>query len=251
MSGDRRAHPRFPLVLAVQVLGAESARDDTENLSAGGLFIRTERDFAVGDRVALVVAFPQLPEPVELEVEVVRRRPGQGDLPAGVAVVVPPDCTESRERLAAIARRVAEASGSAEPSLRILVVEDNVLVASMYGTALRRLCETGELPGLAIESCSSGEEAVERLAREPKIHLLVTDVIMPGLSGIELVERVRGDDRLAGLPVVAITSSGEAERARLAELGVSAVLSKPVKYAVLAAHVRAILVAVMAAEHPG
>ena len=65
MTSDRRAYPRFPLILAVQYVGAESVLDYTENLSASGLFIRTERDFEIGDRVTLVVSFPQLLEPVE------------------------------------------------------------------------------------------------------------------------------------------------------------------------------------------
>src|SRR5512138_2663329 len=83
---ERRAHPRFPLILAVQYQGAESVLDYTENLSAGGLFICTQREFEAGERVGLVLSFPQLLEPVELEVEVLRRRPGGDGTPAGVAV---------------------------------------------------------------------------------------------------------------------------------------------------------------------
>ena len=58
MYSERRAHPRFPLILAVQYQGAESVLDYTENLSATGLFICTEREFDVGERVALVISFP-------------------------------------------------------------------------------------------------------------------------------------------------------------------------------------------------
>src|SRR5512134_2146297 len=100
MTADRRAHPRFPLILAVQYLGAESVLDYTENLSATGLFIRTEREFSVGERVALVISFPQLLEPVEIQVEVVRMRPATAEAPAGVAVRVPDDRPEDRARLA-------------------------------------------------------------------------------------------------------------------------------------------------------
>jgi len=57
MSKERRAHPRFPLVLTVQYLDAASVLDYTENLSATGLFIRTDRQFAPGDRTTLVVSF--------------------------------------------------------------------------------------------------------------------------------------------------------------------------------------------------
>ncbi len=77
MGSEKRSHPRFPLILAVDYPGAASTvRDYTENLSAGGLFIRTEREFEVGDRVSLLLSFPELLEPAELEVEVVRLRHG-------------------------------------------------------------------------------------------------------------------------------------------------------------------------------
>ena len=58
MTSDRRVHPRFPLILAIQYVGADSVLDYTENLSEGGLFIRTEREFdryldlVTGDRHA-------------------------------------------------------------------------------------------------------------------------------------------------------------------------------------------------------
>jgi uncharacterized protein (TIGR02266 family) len=240
MEGDRRAHPRFPLILAVQYLGTESVLDYTENLSAGGLFIRTEREFAVGERVTLVVSFPQLLEPVELQVEVTWVREAQEGIPGGVAVRVPSDRPEDRARLEDVARRVA-GSRRADPHFRILLVEDNALVASMYAAALRRLSETDHVPGLGIEVASDGAAAYDRLLRSPPVDVVVTDVFMPILSGITLVEKIRAEPSLAHLPVVVITSGGEPERARLAELGVSQFLRKPVSYQDLASTIRALL----------
>src|SRR5512142_2003832 len=111
MLRERRAHPRFPLILAVQYVGAETVLDYTENLSASGLFIRTEREFEQGERVTLVVSFPQLLEPVELEVEVVRRRSPSLDAPGGVAVRVPDDRPDDRARLADVARKIGAPRG--------------------------------------------------------------------------------------------------------------------------------------------
>jgi len=237
MESDRRAHPRFPLILAVQYLGAEAIVGYTENLSAGGLFIRTEREFRVGERVSLVLALPQLVEPVELEVEVVRWRDAAPGAPAGVAVIVPEELTEHRARLAAVARELS-AARPPEPAFRVLLVEDNALVASMYTAALRRFCETDHVTGLGIEVAAGGEEAYRRLVREPRIDLLVTDVFMPGVSGIDLVERIRAEQALAELPIVVITSGGERERQQLASFGISLFLQKPVKYEELVATVR-------------
>ena len=240
MQSERRAHPRFPLILAVQYQGAENVLDYTEDLSAGGLFICTEREFEVGERVALVVSFPQLLEPVELFVEVIRRRRAAEGAPAGVAVRVPEDRPADRKRLAEVSDQLAGARPD-QPVHRVLLVEDNALVASMYSAALRRLSETEDLSGLAIEVASDGSAALQRLLRPPRVDVLVTDVFMPVLSGISLVEKIRADPLLADLPVVVITSGGERERDRVEQLGVSFFLRKPVSYQELAGAVRTLL----------
>ena len=64
---------------------------------------------------------------------------------------------------------------------------------------------------------------------------------MPVLSGITLVEKIRAEPALADLPVVVITSGGDRERDRLAQLGVAHFLRKPVSYQELAGTVRALL----------
>jgi uncharacterized protein (TIGR02266 family) len=242
MADDRRSTPRFPLILAVQYAGAETVLDYTENLSATGLFIRTERDFEMGERVTLVVSFPQLLEPVELEVEVVRRRAATPGSPGGVAVRVPDDRTVDRDRLAEVARKIGAPRGP-EPSVRVLLVEDNALVASMYSAALRRLSESEELPTLGVEVAADGAAAYDRLLRPPAIDVLVTDVFMPVLSGITLVEKIRGEPALAELPIIVITSGGDRERDRLTSLGVRVFLRKPVSYQDVAGAIRAVLAA--------
>jgi CheY-like chemotaxis protein len=237
---DRRAHPRFPLILAVQYIGAENVLDYTENLSAGGLLICTEREFSVGERVTLVISFPQLLEPVELQVEVIRRRPGGDGVSAGVAVRIPDDRQGDRDKLAEVSRQVAGVRPS-DPAHRILLVEDNALVASMYTAALRRLSETDHMPGLAIEVAGDGSAAFHRLLRPPAVDVLVTDLFMPVLSGISLIEKIRSEPSLAGLPVVVVTSGGEPERERLSQLGVALFLRKPVSYQELVGAVRTLI----------
>ena len=240
MTADRRAHPRFPLILAVQYAGAESVLDYTENLSERGLFIRTERDFELGERVTLVVSFPQLLEPVELQVEIVRKRAASLEAPGGVAVRVPQDRAEDRDRLAELARKIGAPRGP-DPSIRLLLVEDNALVASMYSAALRRLSESDDLPALGVEIASDGAAAFDRLLRTPPVDVLITDVFMPILSGITLVEKIRGEPALADMPVVVITSGGDRERERLASLGVTLFLRKPVSYQDVAGAIRTLL----------
>jgi uncharacterized protein (TIGR02266 family) len=236
---DRRIHPRFPLVLAVQYLGAESVLDYTENLSATGLFIRTEREFEKDERVALVISFPQLLEPVEIEVEVVRMRPPTADLPGGVAVRVPEDRVDDRARLADVARVVSGARAP-DSAVRVLVVEDNALVAAMYASALRRMAEGGDPLPIAVETAGDGGQAFDRMLREPRVDLVVTDVFMP-VSGITLLERMRAEPTLAQIPAVVISSGGDAVREKSVSLGAVTFLRKPVNYAELAGAVRSLL----------
>jgi uncharacterized protein (TIGR02266 family) len=235
---DRRVHPRFPLILAVQYLGAESVLDYTENLSATGLFIRTEREFDVGERVALVISFPQLLEPVEIQVEVVRMRPATAEAPAGVAVRVPEDRPDDRARLEEVARVVSGARAP-DSAVRVLVVEDNALVAAMYASALRKISEA-EVAPVVVETAADGGQAFDRLLRTPRIDVVVTDVFMP-ISGITLLERMRAEPALAHTPAVVISSGGDAVREKASALGVVAFLRKPVNYQELASAVRALL----------
>jgi len=69
---------------------------------------------------------------------------------------------------------------------RILVVEDETNVAM----ALCRVLKLPEGGGYQVESCDSGESALDRL-QEKHFDLLVTDLRMPGMSGLELLERAR------------------------------------------------------------
>jgi len=246
MTADRRAHPRFPLILAVQYVGAESVLDYTENLSANGLFVRTEREFDLGEHVTLVVSFPQLLEPVELQVEVVRKRAATLESPGGVAVRVPDGRLEDRAKLAEVARKVGAPRGP-EPAIRVLLVEDNALVASMYTAALRRLSEVDGFPALGVEVAGDGAAAFDRLLRPPPVDVLVTDVFMPVLSGISLVEKIRAEPALADLPIVVITSGGDRERERLASLGVTLFLRKPVSYQDVTGAIRTLIAARLAA----
>src|SRR5512145_2950186 len=156
---DKRRDPRVPLVLRVDYPGEGNiARDVTENLSAGGLFIRTERVLAPGERVPLQISFPSLLDPVELEVEVVRGRPAGETGPAGVAVKVPLDRIDDRHKLAALAEigRTGLATGKAKRSCRILVVEDKPHVIEMDEYALRKLKAPDGSIEIGIEYGSNG-----------------------------------------------------------------------------------------------
>jgi uncharacterized protein (TIGR02266 family) len=238
---ERRGNRRFPLVLAVRIPPG-GALDWTENLSSDGLFVRTLRSFTVGERFALSLTFPGVAEDVELEVQVIRRRGEGAEGPAGVAVVVPSDRPASRQRLEQLVRTAQAAEASQHP-YRVLLVEDNQLVAAMYGSALRRLAEKDGFTGLVVEHVPDGSDAVERLAHPPRPDLVITDVYMPVMSGFALLEAIRADEKLRDLPVVVISSGAHREQEEAARLGAQYFLRKPVKYQEIVAVVRTLLTA--------
>ena len=73
-----------------------------------------------------------------------------------------------------------------------------------------------------------GREAIETLEREPTIGLVLLDLMMPHLSGLDVLTRMRGDDRWRNLPCIILTAAGQEQQHRSAmQLGASEFLTKP------------------------
>jgi CheY-like chemotaxis protein len=172
---------------------------------------------------------------------VVRLRPGSSSQTPGVAVWVPPDRVDDRHRLEQLSAAAAAAAEAKQPAYRVLLVEDNSLVAAMYASALRRLAATEGLGGLAVDVAVDGNEAFARLLAQPPLDLVITDVYMPVMSGFALVEKIRAEPRLRHLPVIVISSAGEEERQKVSRLGANFFLQKPVKYQDIVTTVRTLL----------
>ena len=103
---------------------------------------------------------------------------------------------------------------------RILIVDDERALVSLLEEILRL-----DYPDAAVDGVNSGEEALSYLARG-RYDLIVADLRMPGLDGLDLVKGVRYLD--PSVPVVLMTAYGSsAVRSEALELGVSCYLSKP------------------------
>src|SRR6478672_9102906 len=97
----------------------------------------------------------------------------------------------------------------------ILVVDDSKVMRDMIVACLRAI------PDTSFSHASSGLEAIERLSLAT-FDLLVLDLNMPDIGGIEVLEFVRAQDTLRALPIVVVTTRGdEASRARALEAGAS------------------------------
>jgi CheY-like chemotaxis protein len=101
---------------------------------------------------------------------------------------------------------------------KVLVVDDDPVVGKSFDRVL-----TGK--GYAVITAASGQEALDRLARED-YDVVFTDIKMPGMSGIEVAERIKATR--PWLPVVIVTGYGSDEnQAKAKQAGVNAFLHKP------------------------
>jgi CheY-like chemotaxis protein len=103
---------------------------------------------------------------------------------------------------------------------RILIVDDEPHVVE----GLRFLLRGSDR---VIETARNGREALERI-QQHKPDLLVTDVMMPEMSGLELVGRLRDDRATKDLPIIIVTAKGQAQDAAVAqEVWGTMVIAKP------------------------
>ena len=103
----------------------------------------------------------------------------------------------------------------------VLVVDDSKVMREMIIACLRAE------QALAFTQACSGLEAIERLSLKP-YDLLILDLNMPDIGGIEVVEYVRGQDTLRHLPIIIVTTRGdEASRARALAVGANRFMTKP------------------------
>lgn len=106
-------------------------------------------------------------------------------------------------------------------STTILVVDDSATTRSLVATFL------AELPEVDVVEAASGFEALRVLPARP-VDLIVTDINMPDINGLELISFVRANPNYRRIPVVIITTEHSAEdRKRGLDLGASAYLVKP------------------------
>ena len=118
---------------------------------------------------------------------------------------------------------------------KVLVVDDS---ATMRRMIIASLTSIGEL---AFEPAVSGLEAIERLALAP-IDLVMLDLNMPDVHGLEVLRFIRSQQSLQALPVVVLTTRGD-EDSRSAALreGATLYLTKPFQPAAIASQVSALL----------
>jgi len=122
---------------------------------------------------------------------------------------------------------------------KILVVEDNELNLKLF-------CDLLRAHGYVAEPVRDGREAVER-ARGFSPDLIVMDIQMPHISGLELIEQLKGDSALKAIPIMAVTAyAAKGDEERIRDAGAEGYVSKPISVVKFVEAVRTLL----AAERP-
>lgn len=103
---------------------------------------------------------------------------------------------------------------------KILIVEDSPTMAGLYRIAL-------EPTGRELLFASDGHEGLDRAAAEPQLSLIIVDINMPRMDGLEFLRRLRGELRLGVPALVVSTESAEHDRAEARTSGADGYLPKP------------------------
>jgi len=117
----------------------------------------------------------------------------------------------------------------------VLIVDDSPTIRRMVAASLRPLSD------FTFEQASNGLEAIERLSMA-SVAIVILDLNMPDMHGLEVLRFIRSHDRYRSLPAVVLTTKDDPESRRSAlEAGASLYMTKPFDPASLLAQVRELL----------
>ena len=102
---------------------------------------------------------------------------------------------------------------------KVLVVDDSKLMHKMYEVMLRQY---------PLVYALDGRQALDRLQEHADVELVLLDINMPNMNGLEFLAEMKADGALAGTPVIIISTEGrEQDTARGLEAGAAAYIKKP------------------------
>jgi putative two-component system response regulator len=107
--------------------------------------------------------------------------------------------------------------------LIILAVDDDMINLKLLKSMLKKSGKVKEV----IEA-KNGSDAISELKNRDDIDLILLDIIMPIMGGIEMLKVVRADDNLQQLPIIVLTTD-ETRKAEALEYGANGFLMKPIR----------------------
>ena len=112
-------------------------------------------------------------------------------------------------------------TGSDAPERHIVVADDEAHI----GRIIKLKMEQGPF---RVSLAFDGQEAVDILEQSDRVDAVVLDVMMPRMSGLDVLEKIRTDERMKDVPCIILTAAGEEEYEREARKnGATAFLTKP------------------------
>lgn len=137
-----------------------------------------------------------------------------------IALIVDPAVAVGASAGRPVAEPATGGNGRADVPPKVLVVDDQFTVRELQRSIL-------EAAGYRVATAEDGLAALQQLGGDADIDLVVTDLEMPEMGGLELLRRVRGEPATASLPVVVVTSlAGEEDQRRGLEAGADAYVTK-------------------------
>jgi two-component system chemotaxis response regulator CheY len=108
-------------------------------------------------------------------------------------------------------------------ALDVLIVDDSAAIRKI----LHRVLVQAEVPLGKVHEASDGKEALEKLKTE-KVGLILSDINMPNMDGIEFLTRLKADPAFKSVPVLMVTTEGsQAKVMQALELGAAGYVKKP------------------------
>jgi two-component system chemotaxis response regulator CheY len=118
--------------------------------------------------------------------------------------------------------------------MKILVVDDDRTTRKILGLYLKS-------KGFEVAYAENGIEALEKLGRE-KVNLVMTDLNMPYMDGLELTRNLRRDQALQHIPILVVTTEADPEeKAKAFDAGANGYLVKPVSADMVSDNIKKIL----------
>lgn len=230
---EQRKFIRTSILLKVEYLNrSDWLADYIVNLGQGGMFIRTELPFQLGQEIECAISFPGILQPIEVHAAVRWRQfhdPSRPENPPGVGVEFLWSDLDEKMRLQQFVAHLEERTIAQLPeTFRVLLIDNNPFTRELFHYAVRCFHQTYSPSKSVLEvfDADNSEQAMQHL-RQRTIDLVICEPFIPGFSGPELIAQLRRNSTPA-TPILVVSSGSAKTKALCLQSGADFYLEKPV-----------------------